>query len=101
MWRYVAMQNLAPLVLDDKEAIQHSEPHGRHGEEIEGSDGLTVIFEKGEPLLAGITVPNDTTQISGHRTFRQGKAQLLQFRVNFGSTPGGIVLARRGASAPD
>ena len=47
------MSNLASLVLDDKEAIQHSECHRRHGEEIEGSDYLAVILEKGEPPLAG------------------------------------------------
>jgi hypothetical protein len=70
MWRYVAMQNLASLVLDDKETIQHSERHRRHGEEIEGSDYLAVILEKGEPLLAGIPAPNYTTQISGHGSFR-------------------------------
>jgi hypothetical protein len=29
MWRYVVVQNLASLVLDDKEAIQHSERHRR------------------------------------------------------------------------
>ena len=50
-----------------------------------------MILEKGEPLPAGITTPNYTTQISGHRAFREGKAQLLQFRVNFGSAPGGIL----------
>src|SRR5215472_15065997 len=94
MWCYVAMQNLASLVLDDKEAIQHSECHRRHDEEIEGSDYLAVILQKGEPLLAGITAPNYTTQISGHRTFREGKAQLLQFRVNLGSAPVWIVLGQ-------
>ena len=92
MWCYVAVQNLASLVLDDKEAIQHSERYRRHGEEIEGSDPLAVILEKGEPLPAGITTPNYTTQISGHRAFREGKAQLLQFRANLGSAPVGIVL---------
>ena len=94
MWRYVAMQNLASLVLDDKETIQHSERHRRHGEEIEGSDYLAVILEKGEPLLAGIPAPNRATQIPGHGSFRQGKAQLLQFGVNFGRTPVGIVLGQ-------
>ena len=47
MWRYVAVQNLAPLVLDDKETIQHSARRRRHGEEIEGGDSLVVIREKG------------------------------------------------------
>ena len=80
MWRDVAMQNLASLVLDDEKAIQHSECHRRHGEEIESSDYVAVIGEKGEPLLPGIPAPNHTTQISGRGSFREGKAQLLQFR---------------------
>ena len=89
------MQNLASLVLDDKEAIEHSERHRRHGEEIESSDYLAVILQKDEPLLAGIPAPNHTTQISGHGSFHQGKAQLLQFGVNLGSAPVGIVLGQR------
>ena len=94
MGRYVAVQNLASLVLDDKKAIEHSERHRRHGEEIEGSDYLAVILDKGEPLLTGITAPNYTTQISGDRALREGKAQLLQFRVNLGRAPVGILLGK-------
>src|SRR5215471_10295315 len=88
------MENLASLVLDNKKAIQRSECHRRHGEEIEGSHYLPVIREKGEPLLTGIPTPNYTTQISGHRALREGKAQLLQFRVNLGSAPVGIFLGQ-------
>ena len=95
------MQNLASLVLDDEKAIQYSECHRRHREEIESSDYLAVIGEKGEPLLPGIPAPNHTTQISGHGSFRQGKAQLLQFRVNLGSAPVGIVLGQASDQIPD
>ena len=77
MGRNVAVQDLASLVLDDKEKIQHSERHRWHGEEIEGSDYLAVILEKGEPILAGIPAPNHTTQISGHGSFHEGRAQLF------------------------
>jgi hypothetical protein len=51
MWRHVAVQNLAAFVLDDKEAVQHSERHRRYGEKIECRDPLTMILEKREPLL--------------------------------------------------
>src|SRR5262249_47002507 len=100
MWRYVVMQNLASLVLDDEKAIKHSECHRRHGEEIESSDYLAVIGEKCEPLLTGIPAPNRATQISGHGSFRQGKAQLLQFRVNSGSAPVGILLGQASDKTP-
>jgi hypothetical protein len=100
MWRYVAVQNLASLVLDDEKAIEHSERLRRHREEIEGSDCLAVILEKGEPLLAGIPAPNRAGQISRHGSFREGKAQLLQFRVNFGRAPVGIVLGQASDQVP-
>jgi hypothetical protein len=48
----------------------------RHGEEIELSDYLTVILEKGEPLLTGATAPHHAMQISSHGAFRDGKAKL-------------------------
>ena len=80
---------------------KQSECHRRHGEEIEGRDYPAVILEKGEPPLAGITAPNHMTQISGHRSFREGKAQLLQFRVNLGSAPLGILLRQASDQIPD
>jgi hypothetical protein len=94
------MENLASPVLDNKKAIQRSQCHHRHGEEIEGSHYPAVILEKGEPLLTGIPTPNYTTQISGHRALREGKAQLLQFRVNFGSAPVWIVLGQTSDQIP-
>jgi len=59
-----------------------------------------VIREKGEPLLTWIPAPNYTTEIPGHGSFRQGKAQLLPFRVNFGRTPFGIVLGQASDQVP-
>ena len=84
----------------DEEAIQHSECHCRHGEEIEGSDYLTMILEKGEPLLLGVTTANNATQISGHGPFGDRKAKLLQFRVDFGSAPVSILLGQPSDQIP-
>jgi hypothetical protein len=58
MWRHVAVQNLAAFVLDDKEAVQHSERHRRYGEEIECRDPLTMILQKREPVLLAVTTAN-------------------------------------------
>ena len=96
MWRYVAMQNLASLVLDDEKAIQYSECHRRHGEEIESSDYVAVIGEKGEPLLPGIPAPNHTTQISGHRALREGKVGIPAKEITY-SDPKSIKIGVREA----
>jgi hypothetical protein len=44
MWCHVPVENLAAFVLDDKEAVQLSERHGRHRKEIECRDHLTMIL---------------------------------------------------------
>src|SRR5215471_17784798 len=89
------MENLASLVLDNKKAIQRSECHRRHGEEIEGSHYLVVILEKGEPRLTGIPTPNYTTQISGHRALREGKASFCSSACILGAPHSGLSRARR------
>jgi hypothetical protein len=94
------VQNPASFVLDHKQAIQHSELQGGHGEEIECGDHLTVILEKREPLLTGITTPHEATQISGYGSFRDGKSKLLQFRVDFGGTPVCILLSQASDQFP-
>jgi hypothetical protein len=43
----VKMQNPAPCMLDDEQAIQHSEAQGRYGEEIQRHDGFAVISQEG------------------------------------------------------
>src|SRR5215475_8631004 len=46
MARNVEVQDPAALVLDDEETVQHSEGRGRHGEQVEGDDGLAVVAKK-------------------------------------------------------
>ena len=46
------MQNLAPCVLDNKEAIQHAEAYGRHGKEIHSGEDFTVILQKANLSMA-------------------------------------------------
>jgi hypothetical protein len=71
--RKVAVQNLAAFVLGDKEAIQQAESHRRHGEEIECSDYLTVILEKGKPLPTGVTAPNHATRYLATARLKGGR----------------------------
>jgi hypothetical protein len=101
MCRNVAVQNFAASVLDDKETIQHSERHRRHSKEIERGDHLAVILQKSQPLLLGVTAAYDAPQISGYGSFRDGKAKLLQFRVNFGSAPIGILFGQTLDQTPE
>ena len=46
---HVAVQNLPPVVSDDKEAVQDTEGQCRHGEEIHGGDCFAMVPEKSQP----------------------------------------------------
>src|ERR1041385_3449858 len=48
---HVDVENAAPMMLDDKEAIQYAETQRWYGEEVEGRDQLTVVLEKCQPTL--------------------------------------------------
>jgi len=52
--RDVAAKNPAPVVADNKKAIQHSKRERGHREEVHGGNGLTMISQEREPGLDGI-----------------------------------------------
>ena len=48
------MQDLAPSVFDDQEAVQELERQRGYSEEIERHEHLSMIAEKREPVLGAI-----------------------------------------------
>ena len=94
MLRYIAVENLAPCMLDDKEAIKSAERHGRHCEDVHCDEHLAMVLQEGQPFLIGVSATNNPAQKSGHAPLGDGKAELLQFRVDFGSAPIGILVSQ-------
>ena len=47
----VEMENAAPMMLDDEEAVQHTETQRGHSEEVEGGDHFAVVLEECQPAL--------------------------------------------------
>ena len=47
----VEMENAPLMMLDDEEAVQHTETQRGHGEEVEGGDHLAVVLEECHPAL--------------------------------------------------
>jgi len=90
---HVDVENAAPMMLDDKEAIQYAETQRGYGEEVEGRDQLTVVLEKCQPTLhlhlVGLAV--QPLQIARHGGFRKLKSELQQFPVDARRTPGWIL----------
>ena len=79
--RCVEVQDLAPSVFDDEEAVQQFECHGRHAEEVEGRDHLTVVPEKGQPTFAWITASPKSAQITAYASFGDNEAWLKKLTV--------------------
>src|SRR6187402_3032612 len=92
MTRYVVVQNPAPSVLDDKEAIEQLEGHRRHRKEIEGGDRFAMILQERQPALGRISATTNPSQIPGDASFRDDKAELLQLAVIPGSAPARVLV---------
>jgi len=64
----------------------------RHGEQVEGHDGLPVVVKKCEPLLGRITPAVNPPQVAGDGPLGEHEAELLQFAMDFRGAPVGVLL---------
>ena len=71
----------------DEEAVEQFECHRRHGEEVEHNDHLTVILEKGKPLLPRVATARHPSQLTSHTPFGDDEAELLKLSVDLGGAP--------------
>ena len=92
MRRNVEVENPAALVLDDEETVQHSKSGSRHGEEVEGDDGLAMVAKKRKPFLGRITAALEAPQITRDGPFGEHEAELLQLAMDLRRTPVGVLL---------
>src|SRR5215469_1874733 len=63
----VEMEDFAPAVMDEKQAVQNPEIQCDDGEQIHPYNHLPVIVEEGPPALANVTVSTQTGQIARDR----------------------------------
>jgi hypothetical protein len=71
------MQNSPPAVSQNQEHVQHLEPDGRNGEEVDRHHGLDVILKEGAPSLGGRFPAPD--QVLAHAGLADVDAELEQF----------------------
>jgi hypothetical protein len=69
-------------VLDDEETVQHAERRGRHPEEIEGNDGLTVVVKEYKPFLGRIPSAVNQPQLASDGPLGEHEAE-LKFAMDF------------------
>ena len=78
---HIEVQDLAPSVLDDEEAIEQLEGDRRHGEEVDGDDHLTMILQKRKPPFGWVTAAAYAPQIPSHTPFGDDEAGEAYFTV--------------------
>ena len=94
MFGDVEVQDFATAVSDYEKAVQYPEGRGGHGEKIHGGEGLTMVLEKGEPALAGVSRRAPLRQVAGTVDSEISKPNCKS--VDPGSSPGRI-LCRHGS----
>jgi len=72
----VEVQDAAPSVLDDEEAVEQAERQRRHGEEVDGGGHLAMILEKGQPLPARIATAANPSHIIWQQSVPRLRSEL-------------------------
>jgi hypothetical protein len=92
MFRDIEMDDFATIVFDDEEAIQDSKGESRHGEEVHGRNGFSVVAQEGWPELAGVVARGQAPEIAGDSAFGYFQAEFQKLTVNSRSAPRRILL---------
>jgi len=90
MFGHIVVENAPPVMRDDKEAVEHSEDQGGHGEEVYDSDGLTIVAQKCRPLLCRLRAPWCFSHPPQCSSFRNIEAKHFQFTMDAWRTPGWV-----------
>ena len=89
--RHIEMQDLTPVVADNKKSIQNTERERWDGEEVHRRNDLTMVSEERQPSLCGIWISRSAPDPSRDTPFRELETQLEQFPVNARRSPGRIL----------
>jgi hypothetical protein len=83
----VEMKKTPPVVGNDEEAIQHTESERWYSEEIHRGDSLTMVAQKGRPLLRRLRIPRSLPHPAQYRSLRNVEAKHVEFTMNARRTP--------------
>jgi hypothetical protein len=87
----VQVQNLPPIMPNNKEAVQQLEGDRRDDEEIHGRDSCAMIANKGQPAPGKFWISGSSLHPAGDASLRYIETQHEQFAVDAGSTPGWVL----------
>jgi hypothetical protein len=87
----VEMKYTPPVMRDYKEAMQHSKPESRHGEEIHRSNRFSVVTQKRRPSLRWLRFPGCPPHPAQNSSLREVEPKHFQFAVDARRAPGSVL----------
>ena len=97
----VEMNNLSPVMANNKEAVQQVEGDRRDREKIHGGDHFAMIAKKGLPAPGKSWILGRSLHPAGDASLGYIEAQHEELAVNPGSSPGRIVCHHLEDEIPD
>ena len=97
----VEMNNLSPVMANNKEAVQQVEGDRRDSEKIHGGDHFAMIAKKGLPAPGKSWILGGSLHPAGDASLGYIEAQHEELAVNPGSSPGRIVCHHLEDEIPD
>ena len=88
---HVEVQITPAVMSDDEEAILNTEVKCRHGDEVDGGNGFTMVTKERDPPLGRLWISRSLAHPTQHGPFRNAEAQHLQLAVNAKRTPSRVV----------
>src|SRR5215469_10658376 len=86
----VAVQNPAPVMANNKEAVQQLKRDRGDREKIHGRDRFAMIVKKSQPALGKFWVSGCPLHPAGNASLGNLEAEHEQFAMDAGSPPGGV-----------
>ena len=88
--RHIHMSNGAAPVIQDHQHIEQAKIKRGDHHEVHGSDHLSVILQEASPPLGSFRIQGAFRQPSLYAPFREMDAQLREFCMNSGRSPGRV-----------
>jgi hypothetical protein len=87
----VAVENPAPVVCNDEEAVQDTKGQRRNGKEIRRCNRFSVVVQESRPTLRQLRTPRSLPHPTRHRSLRYVEAEHSQFSMNTRRAPGQVL----------
>jgi hypothetical protein len=95
MFGGIEVEDPSPAMAYYEESLEHPKSRGRHREEIHGRHHLSMVLQKNQPALSGISSAAQPSKVAGHRPLRNSKPSFNSSPWILGASQLGFSLTMR------